>query len=634
MSARDVNIEINLKGNALETMESLNSEYSKVVESFGDLYSEATKLDQEMKKLGGDMVNAMPKSLPEIMKSGMNALGGSVRNLATQGLQALKRSFKETYSSGAELNNVLSSLAKGGIGVAITSFAKASLDAFTVLEKQQKMLQNLSGDEYPALQSAIAETIKSSQGLSSEGSLLEASNQALKMGASVEFVSNTMSGFQQAAAVTGASMTEMMASAQNAIISGRVSFFKENGAIFGQYIDQMDVINKMEISDADKRLKREALITEALSQNSELQNQYGSYMQTTSAMMETYNQRWGDLQENVGALLSKGIKPLIGYATSVLNFFTDSEKGMARTQIALYTLAPAIGIGLTAALWSAATAAWALVAPMAPLILGALAIGAAFAAIVLIFDDISTWMAGGDSMIGDFLGPFETLPDRFMEIFNEAVELAKEYGIYLLYALFPVLLLPKVWEIGTDLFKKGWQKLMNWIKGNSILGPILKDLSAMKEKIDKALSGFDLSDMFSDLIPYDTINWFIEKLNDIMGKLSKLSKDSAFIPDFNWAPIQPLVPRKEGGPLQPGGTYLVAEPGTGGEVLQMGATGGMATPVSKLKGGGSGVSISFGNIIVQGSDAGSLAQDFVRQVESALESLTPKMRMALGLPQE
>ncbi len=607
MSARDVNIEINLQGNAVEVMETLNQEYAKVTESFGDLYSEATKLDSELKKLGGDMVNAMPKSLPDIMKSGMNALGGSIRNVASNALQSLKRSFKETYSSGAELNNVLSNLAKGGIGIAITSFAKGSLDAFSALEKQQTMLKNLSGEQYPAMQSAIADTIKASQGLSSEGALMEAGNQALKMGANLEFVTNTMSGFQQAAAVTGAGMTEMMASAQDAIISGRISFFKENGAIFGQYIDQMDAINKMEISDADKRLKREALITEALSQNSELQKQYGSYTQTTSAMMETYNQRWGDLQENVGALLAEGFRPLIGIATSVLDFFTDSEMGLQRTKAALIVLSPAIGIGLTAALWSAATAAWALVSDMAPLILGALALGAAFLLVYGIFEDISIWMEGGDSMIGDFLGPFETLPDRLLGIFNQAI----------------------------DWVKKSWQRMINWFKTNSFSAAILKDISAIKQKIEAAFSGnvIDLSGMFEGLIPYNTINWFIEKLNDIMGTLSKLSKNSAFIPDFEWAPIKPLVPRKEGGPLQPGGTYLVAEPGTGGEILQMGGSGGMATPVNKLKPGSSGVSISFGNIIVNGNNASDLAQDFVRQVESALETLAPKMRMATGLNQ-
>lgn len=607
MSARDVNIEINLQGNAVEVMETLNQEYAKVTESFGDLYSEATKLDSELKKLGGDMVNAMPKSLPDIMKTGMNALGGSIRNVASNALQSLKRSFKETYSSGAELNNVLSNLAKGGIGIAITSFAKGSLDAFSALEKQQTMLKNLSGEQYPAMQSAIADTIKASQGLSSEGALMEAGNQALKMGANLEFVTNTMSGFQQAAAVTGAGMTEMMASAQNAIISGRISFFKENGAIFGQYIDQMDAINKMEISDADKRLKRESLITEALSQNSELQKQYGSYTQTTSAMMETYNQRWGDLQENVGALLAEGFRPLIGIATSVLDFFTDSEMGLQRTKAALIVLSPAIGIGLTAALWSAATAAWALVSDMAPLILGALALGAAFLLVYGIFEDISIWMEGGDSMIGDFLGPFETLPDRLLGIFNQAI----------------------------DWVKKSWQRMINWFKTNSFSAAILKDISAIKQKIEAAFSGnvIDLSGMFEGLIPYNTINWFIEKLNDIMGTLSKLSKNSAFIPDFEWAPIKPLVPRKEGGPLQPGGTYLVAEPGTGGEILQMGGSGGMATPMNKLKPGSSGVSISFGNIIVNGNNASDLAQDFVRQVESALETLAPKMRMATGLNQ-
>jgi hypothetical protein len=653
VSARDVNIEINLQGNALETMQAINQEYALVTESFGDLYSEASKLDAEMKKLGGDILSAMPKSIPEYMKAGMNALGGSIKNVAFNALASLKKSFKETYSSGADLNNVLSNLAKGGIGLAITSFGKASIDAFTVLEKQQKMLQNLSGDEFPALQTAIANTIQASQGLSSEGSLLEASNQALKMGASVEFVSSTMSGFQKAAAVTGASMTEMMASAQNTIVSGRVSFFKENGAIFGQYIDQMDAINKMEVSDAHKRLLREELITEALSKNSELQNQYGSYMQTTSAMLETYNQRWGDLQENVGQLLSKGIKPLLGLATSFLNFFTDSEKGLARTQIALTILSPAIGIGLTAALWSAATAAWALVAPMAPLILAFLAVGVVLAGVLIIFEDISNWMEGGDSMIGDFLGPFadfdlgaivqgwldtfvgwwDGLVGWFGEAWGGFQELIKEYGMSFLYALFPVLLLPKVLDLGIELFKKGWQKMVNWLKGNSFFAPILKDLSAIKDKISNALGGFDLSGMFDGLIPYDTINWFIEKLNDIMGKLSKLSRESVLIPDFNWSPIAPLIPRKEGGPLEPGGTYLVAEPGTGGEILQMGGSGGMATPVNKLKSSSSGVQISFGNIIVQGNDSASLAQDFMRQVESALESLSPKMRMALGLPQ-
>jgi len=653
LSARDVNLEINLQGNAHEILQDLNESFSsflnlfevlisqgqKIETSFGLVNNQVQKLDKSLVEASGssghlfDLTQELSKEMNTFAGEALKGPNGLMPKWTRAFFQPFKNAVGQVTKQGSSLGKYFDILASVFAVNRVLAFGQASLQAFAELEKQQVMVQNLAGRNYPQLQSAIQKAIEASKGLSSEGALLEASNQALKMGASFEFVSQTLSGFQKASAVTGANMTEMMSSAQDAILTGRISFFKENGAIFGQYMDQMEVINKMEISDADKRLKRESLITEALSQNSELQKQYGSYMQTTSAMMETYNQRWGDLLENVGTLISKGFRPLLGFATGILNFFTDSENGLVRTSFAMQALAATIATIVIPILYAWFAANLKLIGSM--IILGSygLLIFAAFALVLAIFDSISTWMEGGDSLVGDFLGPFATLPDRFMEIFNKAVELAKEYGIYLLYALFPVLLIPKLWSMGFDLLKKGWQKGLEWMKGNSFFGPILKDISALKQKIETALSGFDLSGMFDGLIPFDTINWFIEKLNDIMVKLSRLSKESRLIPDFDWSPIKPLVPRKEGGPLQPGGTYLVAEPGTGGEILQMGGSGGMATPVNKLKPGSSGVSISFGNIIVNGNNASDLAQDFVRQVESALETLAPKMRMATGLSQ-
>lgn len=73
-------------------------------------------------------------------------------------------------------------------------------------------------------------------------------------------------------------------------------------------------------------------------------------------------------------------------------------------------------LGIIAPLKAAAVAAWAFVAPW----IGMIAVYAAvLAAFLVLIDDIAVWIEGGDSMIGQLLGPWERWADDMLTFWRE-----------------------------------------------------------------------------------------------------------------------------------------------------------------------------------------------------------------------
>jgi len=52
-------------------------------------------------------------------------------------------------------------------------------------------------------------------------------------------------------------------------------------------------------------------------------------------------------------------------------------------------------------------------------VLSFLALAAAIAFVILLFDDLTTWILGGKSLIGEWLGPWEALPEKFKKIWAD-----------------------------------------------------------------------------------------------------------------------------------------------------------------------------------------------------------------------
>lgn len=130
-------------------------------------------------------------------------------------------------NASAKTATLLSSVFKGFAQIgsyAFNSIIAPSFETGIALEKQIVILKNLSGNEFPKLQDAINNTIRTSRGLATQKELTEAANEAIRAGASVEFISKNLSGLQKVSRLTNQDLTSSMKEAYKAIEDGSEDF--------------------------------------------------------------------------------------------------------------------------------------------------------------------------------------------------------------------------------------------------------------------------------------------------------------------------------------------------------------------------------------------------------------------------
>jgi Flp pilus assembly pilin Flp len=622
MALRELNVAIDLSGDASDALSELDREVDQLRDSLGatietvDMFSESAAASFE--DLGASMLGSTDQG-----NAGLKRLADSlgVTELEMQGLidkaqnelhleeefkaaaeaagltdaeiKKLNKSLDVSTKSANGFGGVLKGIAAAGVIAFAASYASASLDAFTALEQQRVQVENLAGSEYPKLGAAIDRALENSQGLSSEGSLKTAANQALSMGASVDFVADSLSGLQQVSAVTGRDLGEVMKNAQEAIISGSDEFLKKNGAVFGQYQSQFKAIGTG--ADATSKRMREALIMTALKENSALTEQYARHMDTAGARAKILDERFGDLREIIGEMVAVAIKPLQLALISLLTYFTDSEDGANRVKFALIVLAGTLTAIMIPTVYSMVIAGYALMVAWAPVIAIMLGIGLAIAAVVLVVDELLTWMDGGDSIIGDFLGPWKDfdLAKLFKGMLDKVLNLVKTYGKWVIMALFPVSALYFFWD-----------DIVAFISG--IPGKIIAMFESMKESIKNLLK---------DILPESFLNGLKSIGIDLSGGATNvndaiITKEGKVIhthPDDNLYAFKELPGASAGSSNNSGGS-------------------------SGLK---SLLSFNIEKIILGSGSTEEDAKDFVSMIEEQIDDkIVPKLRQLLGLPED
>jgi hypothetical protein len=265
----------------------------------------------------------------------------------------------------------------------------------------------------------------------------------------------------------------------------------------------------------------------------DIQNKYNDYLETSEALAKINATAWGDLQENVGALLLKGLNPLLKVANPVLQFFTDAESGLARTTTALLVLTPIVGSLLVAALYNAAIAGWAMIAPWLPFIGIAALVGAGLAAVILVIDDLYTFFTGGESVIGEFLGPFEEVAEYMRAVPD---------------------MIGERFQIVWDSIKKGAAAAWNFLKFG--FGKLL-DFAKIAGKI-LIISLFPLSALY---FYWDEISsFFMEAVDDLLELFKPIKDAFGAIGSFFTGEAQ-IEARAGGGGVSPGQPYIVGEKG-------------------------------------------------------------------------
>ncbi|AOP33410.1 hypothetical protein A0128_05855 [Leptospira tipperaryensis] len=502
MAARELNITIKIGvdpddpfSGIRKELEDLRSKLKEFSDSTNFISESGIKAWESLGSSMADSIRGM--SGLALLSERLGTTEGSLRKLyaSTKGNPQLEKEFFNvakaagfTEKDVAKLNFQLNATSK------IAAFASASLktlssigsfafktvigpflEAGIALEKQNEVLKTLSGSAYPGLQSSIENTIRSSKGLATQNDLTEAANQAIKAGASVDFISKNLSGLQKTSRLAGNDLSSSMKEAFEAINDGNGEFLKKNGALFSDYSQEFNRINQSGMSAADKRIAREKLISSALNENSKLQNSYGQHVRTTSAILDRFSGTIQNLKEKFGLLILDALNPILNLFVDLFEYFTEGEEAADRLEVACIVLGSvlsgivaaliAVGVNMLItsgftfasmipALIGMATAGWAAIAPWLPFIAIGVVVAVVLGGIVLIIRDLFKWMKGGKSVIGDFLDVFGLIKAKFDNLMD-TVRSFKD-GIFQFFSD----LGPKIRQLISDMVPAGVLKFL------------------------------------------------------------------------------------------------------------------------------------------------------------------------------
>ncbi|EMM82992.1 LIC12611 family phage tail protein [Leptospira interrogans] len=501
-----------------------------------------------------------------------NEFFGLARSAGFSERQIAKLDFQ--LNASARTTTLLSSVFKGFAQIgsyAFNSIIVPSLKVGIALEKQIGVLKNLSGNEYPKLQDAINNTIQISKGLTTQKELTEAANEAIKTGASVEFISKNLSGLQKVSRLTNQDLISSMKGAYKAIEDGSEEFLKSNGALFSSYSAEFKQINESGMSAIDKRLAREKLISAALNENSILQNNYVSHVKNASVILERFDKTIERLKESFGLLLAKALTPSLNVIGDLIDYFTIGGKsseymedvlvifgsilvGVLGAIAAQMIVTSGITFGaMIPSLLSMAAAGFIAIAPWIVWIAIGVALGAMFAIIILVIKDLYKWFTGSESAIGKFLGPFANI-------------------------------------------KKMFRDLIDWFK--SLPGKILSSLGELGSNIQKKLGGIFPLQLLKVLGITSSQSSDVKKVDDAL--ITKQGQIVQFHPDDN----------------------LVA-------VKDLGVLGG-----SKSKSGGNSININIANVVLGSASTKEDANVFASYLEKELEKIATKIGLGAGISPE
>ncbi|EQA35331.1 hypothetical protein LEP1GSC047_1717 [Leptospira inadai serovar Lyme str. 10] len=283
MSDLSISVEFKFKNSGLKNLVTLNNELSRTVGILGDLTKSQQAYSASFANAGKDA------------KKG----AGSIIETASKGFDGLIKA------------------------------AKGPLEAFDAIREQEMAAKNLAKDAFPALQQAIKNTIKSSRGLSNQVDLYKEVNKAVsEYGVSIQYINNSLPGFQKLSVITGKSLAELYRDANNAIKSGSTSFL--NNAVFAESLKNLQK-QKKSFSDLSKA-ERENLIMGVL--QNEVTREYNTEVDKGYGINKRFNNSIDTLKSTMGGFLGSELLPLAEKFLYLIGLLTETENGLGLLKIA------------------------------------------------------------------------------------------------------------------------------------------------------------------------------------------------------------------------------------------------------------------------------------------------------------
>lgn len=342
----------------------------------------------------------------------------------------------------------------------------------------------------------------------------------------------------------------------------------------------------------------EAALTQLTGEGGAFFGMMDKQSQTSLGLWSTLQGNIDNVKKSIGQSIMVALKPLLEIVVAITDWISQSETALTVLKAALAVVVPLIGVMLVAALWSAVTAAWALVAPLGAVAVAGVAAMAPFlpliaivGVLILVVKDLWDLFHGEESFIGDIFTKIHEFFNWIVEAIGNIVKKVQE-----LHAA----LTAKV----MGFFRGIWNKIKGFfndvIEGfKSLGGRILDFITAPFKKAYENIKNFfgSIYDFFAG-----------EKEITVNGSISKNLPSN-------------LPARANGGPVSAKRPYLVGERGP--EIFVPHVSGNIIP-----NGGGLGsVTISPVINITGAGDPNAVAQAVMRK----LEGILPSVRHSLGL---
>jgi len=313
------------------------------------------------------------------------------------------------------------------LGILGYKFTKAAIDAEETASKFGVVFREVSRDAQQ-----MAETLTESYGLSRDESkkLLSDTGDLL---AGFGFSSKEtlrLSSEVQKLGVDLASFTNIEGGATRASIALTKGLLGETESLtaLGIKILQTDVKKRAAelrakglVFETDRQARAQATLSLAMEQSKNAIGDYARTSQMTANQLRELKARFNDVSVEFGKVMIPMLNKVVKVLMRFLKWLDKTSPMTKKIIVVMGALAFVIGplvflIGTLAVAIMGLVTAWtffmAVIAPLLPVILLLTAkfilIAAAIAligyALYLVYDDIKTWVQGGDSLIGEFLG--------------------------------------------------------------------------------------------------------------------------------------------------------------------------------------------------------------------------------------
>lgn len=327
------------------------------------------------------------------------------RDGATSAVNKLRHSMDEAKQAALSMNDVLE---LGGMAMgaaAIKEFVQGSIEAFATMETQSLRLKHLSGEDYPELKKAVEEAAEASKGLVDESDMATAANQALKYGASLEFVKDNLSSIQKFGQIVGEDTGGMMQQLTMYANTGNARMLKSL-PLFNKHLDQLKAMSSL-TGDAGRKAREQAITNILQQEQNKLNEQYNEELQTTNAMLKKIKAQWDEIKELMGGAIIKQWGPILELVGLIEEHFNKLNIPVKDFSIVMEYLA----IPVTYAFKS-------------------------FKFLLLVIEDIMVYFRGGKSVFGDWskfvkdsvhgaIKPFVDFKNSVVQTFYEILEYIK-----------------------------------------------------------------------------------------------------------------------------------------------------------------------------------------------------------------